>query len=120
MRDAVFETSEGSPRSKGDYIQVGDTYRWLWFGHGEDVFEEGEVLELDGSSLIRFTFSGCLVTVELSLVDNTILVELTQEDIPPEDDPEKNLYVRCSIGWTYFLTILKSVLEGGLDLREKD
>jgi hypothetical protein len=42
-----------------------------------------------------------------------------QEHIPQESDPEKNLYVQCQLGWTFYLANLKAVMEGGKDLRNK-
>lgn len=48
------------------------------------------------------------------------IVELCQSDIPPNDDPKQNLHVQCSIGWTFYLANLKSIFEGGIDLRNKN
>ena len=31
-----------------------------------------------------------------------------------------SIYVDCSYGWTFFLANLKSVLEGGIDLRNRN
>jgi hypothetical protein len=47
------------------------------------------------------------------------IVELTQENIPIENDPAKNLFVHCQTGWTFYMANLKSVIEGGIDLRNK-
>ena len=48
------------------------------------------------------------------------MVTLTQEEVIFEEDPNENLYVQCGEGWTFYLANLKSVYEGGLDLRNKD
>ena len=46
------------------------------------------------------------------------VVELTQSRIP--DDSDHGIYVDCSYGWAFYLGNLKSVLEGGIDLRNKN
>jgi len=46
-------------------------------------------------------------------------VELIQENIPEDADPSKNLFVQCQVGWTFYMANLKSVIEGGIDLRNK-
>jgi hypothetical protein len=63
----------------------------------------------------------CDVEVKLSQIDNEyVMVEVTQNNIPIEEDPKKNLYVGCGEGWLFYMTNLKSILEGGIDLRNKD
>jgi hypothetical protein len=47
------------------------------------------------------------------------LVEIIQSEIPDEPDPSKNLYVNCLESWTFYLANLKSILVGGVDLRNK-
>jgi hypothetical protein len=38
-----------------------------------------------------------------------------------EDETEQQyFYMECDKGWTFYLTNLKSVLEGGLDMRNKN
>jgi hypothetical protein len=70
--------------------------------------------------LLKFTFSGgSIVTVDIQSKYGLTVVELTQENIPEESDPSKNLFVQCQIGWTFYLANLKSVIEGGNDLRNK-
>ena len=69
---------------------------------------------------LKFTFSGgSEVSVSFKSAKGLTIVELTQEYIPEESDLDKNLYVQCQIGWTFYLANLKSVVEGGVDLRNK-
>jgi hypothetical protein len=49
-----------------------------------------------------------------------VIVELTQKDIPTDDASKQNIRLGCHTGWSFFLVNLKSVYEGGLDLRNKD
>jgi len=48
------------------------------------------------------------------------MVELTQSQIPLDDHSRMSYYVGCTRGWTFYLANLKSILEGGIDLRNKN
>ena len=110
----------GKLKTKAELIEKGDTYRWHWYGW-PDFSEEGKITDTNGRDFFQFTFTGnCLVTVRIIEEAGETLVELTQENIPPDDDPATNLYVGCGTGWTFYLTNLKSMLEGGIDLRNKN
>ena len=103
-----------------EQVNAGDTYQWFWHGWDDSVSEKGMILEANGIDFIKFTFAGaCIVTVSLTIRDEITMITLTQENIPEESDPQKNLFVQCQTGWTFYLTKLKSVIEGGLDLRNK-
>ena len=121
LRKAEFTKPDGTTRERGAHVHNGDIYEWLWYGYGDDTVERREVLETNGQNLFRFIFSGdCAVTVVIKHEHGEIIVELKQENIPLDQDPKMNLCLNCSTGWTFYLTNLKSVLEGGLDLRNKD
>jgi len=45
---------------------------------------------------------------------------LWQENIPTDEKAKVSWHLGCATGWTFYLTNLKSILEGGLDLRNKD
>ncbi|OOQ60890.1 SRPBCC family protein [Mucilaginibacter pedocola] len=120
LRKADFYTLPMRHRDGDEQIGKDDTYTWYWHGYDNNVTEKGVVLEANGKDLIKFTFTGkSVVTVAFSTRNGLTIIDLTQEDIPEETDPEKNLLVQCQIGWTFYLTNLKSVMEGGKDLRNK-
>lgn len=120
LRKATFYTIPRRTREPEEFIMKEDTYEWYWHGFGDDAVEKGQILEANGYDLLKFSFSGnTTVSVQLSSRNGISLVELTQENIPIEEDPAKNLYVQCQIGWTFYMANLKSVIEGGLDLRNK-
>jgi hypothetical protein len=48
------------------------------------------------------------------------IVELVQENIPEDDNGKHNWHLGCKTGWTFYLANLKSLAEGGIDLRNKD
>jgi hypothetical protein len=94
---------------------------WLWYGYPDNVFEKKEIIEVNGKDFIQFGFTGnCIVSVKLYTQEGETIIELTQENIPPDDNPATNLHIGCGEGWTFYLANLKSYLEGGIDLRNKN
>ncbi|MBK0378976.1 SRPBCC family protein [Mucilaginibacter segetis] len=120
LRKADFYTVPKRLRAADEEVMKEDTYEWYWHGYNNSLVEKGAILEANGNDLIKFTFAGnCIVTVRFSTTKGLTIIDLIQENIPPETDPEKNLFVQCQLGWVFYLTNLKSVFEGGKDLRNK-
>lgn len=120
LRKADFFTVPQRLRTAEEQIAKEDTYLWHWHDYDNSVTEKGSVLEANGLDFIKFTFTGgSTVSVSFYTRNGLTIIELVQEDIPQESDPEKNLLVQCQIGWTFYLANLKSVMEGGKDLRNK-
>jgi hypothetical protein len=118
LRKASFYTVPKRLREPGEFINKEDTYEWLWYGYEEG--EKGQVLETNAIDSLKFSFSGgSIVSVKMEIKKGVTMVELSQENIPEESDPSKNLYVLCQVGWTFYLANLKSIIEGGVDLRNK-
>jgi len=120
LRKANFYTVPLRLREPEEFILKEDTYEWYWYGYDDNSVEKGQILEANGTDFIKFTFSGgSTVSISLYSRNGVSIVELLQENIPVESDPSKSLFVQCQIGWTFYLANLKSVLEGGIDLRNK-
>jgi uncharacterized protein YndB with AHSA1/START domain len=99
----------------------GDTYCWRWHGWSDDVTEEGNILDCNGRDFFKFSFGkagDCTVVIKEEL--GYTIVELTQENIPDDDQGKHYWHVGCKTGWTFYLANLKSICEGGVDLRNKD
>lgn len=121
LRKAEFTKPDKSLRKRNEPIEKGDEFLWIWHGYPDDVFEKKEILEANGKDFLQFGFSGdCIVSVKLFTQEGETIVELTQENIPPDDNPATNLHIQCGEGWTFYLANLKSYLEGGIDLRNKN
>jgi uncharacterized protein YndB with AHSA1/START domain len=121
LREARYTSSNGSSREGTEVIEPGDQYVWRWHGHADEVEEKGSILSLIPNEMIRFSFGKAGdVTVRLLEHEDLILAELTQENIPLDDDSKTRFHVGCSNGWTFYLANLKSILEGGKDLRNRD
>jgi uncharacterized protein YndB with AHSA1/START domain len=119
LSKATFLSKDGREILPSENIITEGSYNWNWFA--QNHYEEGIINEVNGLDLIEFTFAGnCTVQVRLSNVKTQTLVELTQTEIPLDNSSKENIRLGCAFGWTFYLLNLKSVLEGGLDLRNKD
>jgi uncharacterized protein YndB with AHSA1/START domain len=121
LRDAKYYTSENRLRQSDELISSGDRYTWLWHGYSDDTVEHNDIIEANGLDLVSFVFAGhCIVTVVIGLLDNETIVQLTQENIPTGEEGKVNIHIGCMEGWTFYLANLKSILEGGIDLRNRN
>ena len=98
-------------------LKKGGKYMFKW---AIGAVENGKVLEVRRNSLFRFTFAGCKVEVKFSKAGKECNVTLRQYDIPAGEEHKVGTHMSCQLGWTFFFTNLKSVLETGRDLREFD
>ena len=121
LRLAQFTRADGIHRPKNSQVETGDTYKWRWFGYSDAATEENKILAANGWDQIQFGFSGgCIVTVSIKQEEGETICELVQ-DMPMDDEKEQqHFYIECSKGWTFYMSNLKSILEGGLDLRNKN
>ena len=118
LSDANFTSDKNTPRNNTSEIEKNDTYVWMW--HGSDDVEEGIILENNHKDFLRFTFLGCEVSVHIKTEKGETIVDLTQYNIPEDEASTMSHFVGCIRGWTFYLTNLKSILEGGIDLRNKN
>jgi uncharacterized protein YndB with AHSA1/START domain len=120
LRKAEFYTIAGRRREPTEFISKEDTYEWYWHGFDDSAMEKGIILETNAIDFLKFTFSGgSIVSISIASKNGLTILELTQENIPEESDPLKNLYIQCQTGWTFYLANLKSIMQGGIDLRNK-
>lgn len=121
LRRAEFSNPDGSLRNGKEQVQVGDTYLWRWYGYPDEVDEKGEVLEMNAKDFFVFRFGKAgICTVRIKETGGEKIVELQQTEIPTDEESIKNYHVGCKTGWTFYLANLKSYLEGGIDLRNKN
>ena len=116
----MFKTEKGKEKAPGDTIVQGDTYEWMWHGWPDEVLEKGTVLSNNEKNTLKFSFGKAgNVQVEVKEAGGDTLVELLQYDIPTTEEGQVNYHIGCTKGWLFYLANLKSVLEGGLDLRNR-
>ncbi len=121
LRLAQFTKMDGTIRPVNSLIEKGDKYKWLWHGYDDSAKEEKEILAANGWDKLQFSFSGdCIVTVTIKQEESVNICELVQN--MPMDDAlqQQSFYIECGSGWAFYLVNLKSILEGGPDLRNKN
>ena len=121
LKRALFKDISGNDRAINAAVQVGDTYIWNWHGHPDTMTETGTIVIANQKDCFQFQFGKAgLVMVCLKEVLGQTEMLLTQENIPTDEKNKFNYHVGCSTGWTFYFANLKSILEGGLDLRNKN
>ncbi len=119
LKSAKFQYENGVDLDPAETIQQGMNYQWNWFLYNETEF--GKITVANGKNHLQFTFAGqCLVDILLTEELGHTVVALIQTNIPTDDESKQNIRIGCSSGWSFYLVNLKSVYEGGLDLRTKD
>jgi|SRR5687768_15743529 len=121
LRLSEYKKKDGTLRGNNEYVEKDDIYKWLWYGYPDTVVETGSVLDCNGRDFFRFSFGkagNCTVTIKE--VEGEKIVELEQDTIPDDEEGKHNWHIGCKTGWTFYLANLKSMLEGGIDLRNKN
>lgn len=117
---ARYIERRGRNRRRTEPAKAGDTY-YKWFVYAGGVEGTGKVLKARKDRLLALTFgTNGDICFALTTTGRGTLVELVQNRIPTGPKARVESHLGCRTGWTFFLTNLKSVLEGGHDLRETD
>ena len=121
LRMSEYKKSNGILRNNDEPAQTGDTYRWRWHGWPDEVTEEGKILECNGSDHFKFSFGNAgNCSVRILHEEGQTIVEILQDNIPDDETGRQNWHLGCKTGWTFYLANLKSLLEGGIDLRNRN
>jgi uncharacterized protein YndB with AHSA1/START domain len=121
LRMSEYKKPDGNLRGSNEAVQKGDTYTWRWYGWSDDTTEYGSILDRNEKDYFKFSFGkagNCSVTIKEEQGQH--IVELVQDDIPSDEQGKHYWHLGCKTGWTFYLANLKSILEGGIDLRNKD
>ncbi|WP_462249334.1 SRPBCC family protein [Ferruginibacter sp.] len=121
LRLSEYKKHDNSVRENDELVQKGDKYKWLWHGWTDDTVEYGDIMQCNGKDFLKFSFGKagtCSVTIKKEGTEN--IVELLQENIPDDEQGRQYYHLGCKTGWTFYLANLKSLLEGGIDLRNKN
>lgn len=120
LRESTYVGADGKDIGEDTFAQPGDSYTWRWFGYPDDVVEYGEIIEANGKDRFGFSFGKagiCYVRMYTEAGEN--IVELVQDSIPTDETGKFSFHVGCKTGWTFYLANMKSIYEGGIDLRNK-
>ena len=119
LKEVKFYDKNKNLTDKHTSAEKDFTYEWRW--HLYDDVMAGEILQANGKNFLQFTFEGeTIVEIRLTTVQGYTLIELTHKNIPTDDNSKQHIRLGCASGWTFYLINLKSVYEGGLDLRNMD
>ena len=121
LRSAVFTDKNGKTRSSKEIIQPGDRFEWKWHGYDDNTKDLNSIIDNNGKDHLKFWFADrCIVTVTVKEEAGETICELTQEMTMDEIERQQYFYTDCGQGWTMYLLNLKSILEGGIDLRNRN
>lgn len=121
LRMSEYKKADGTVRADEEYVQTGDHYRWRWHGYSDEVTETDEILDCNGVDFFKFRFGKAGVcSVRIYEEQHEMIVELIQEHIPTDEKGKELWHVGCKTGWTFYLANMKSMFEGGIDLRNKN
>ena len=119
LRQALFFRN-GKALDPQTIIKENDNYEWRWYGYPDEVTEKGSILEMQKDKL-KFSFGKAgNVTVTVKEEQGQNILELLQDEIPTDENSQFEFHIGCSNGWVYHLTNLKSILEGGLHLTNRN
>ncbi|MGC4037169.1 MAG: hypothetical protein QM764_14515 [Chitinophagaceae bacterium] len=121
LRLSEYRTPNDNLRGDNEPVQEGDGYKWLWHGWPDDTVEYGKILAANGKDELKFSFGkagNCIVKIYRDVGET--FVELIQENVPDDEQGKMNWYVGCKTGWTFYFANMKSLYEGGIDLRNKN
>ena len=121
LRWCEYKNADGSVKGDNEYVGPGDTYKWRWHGYPDSITEEGRILEANGGDFFKFSFGKAgICSVSIKQEQGQQIVELIQEGIPVDEQSRQYYHVGCKAGWTFHFANMKSIFEGGIDLRNKD
>ena len=125
IKDAKYESPDGKTRAGNDVVTPNDKYTWQFYS---GLVMNGKVLEVVPNSSFKFTFGkkepdsdeNVVVNVSFSEKDRITEIQITQRNIADNEYGRANFNLSCMVGWSYFMTNLRSIFESGFDYREKD
>ncbi len=121
LRMSEYAKPDGTLRANNEMVEKTDTYRWRWHGWPDDMIESGTILEANGKDHFKFSFGDAgNVAITIKKEEGETIFELVQDNIPTTDQGMHAWHLGCKTGWTFYLANLKSLMEGGIDLRNKN
>ena len=121
LRLSEYKKNDSMLRRDNEFVEKGDTYKWLWHGWPDDTVEYGTILDCNGKDFFKFKFGAAgNCTVRIFDEQEEKIVELLQDEIPTDEISKQNWHIGCKTGWTFYMANLKSMLEGGVDLRNRN
>lgn len=122
---ATAVTPENKTRPASQMMQIGDRYHWQWH---QELQANGTILDMCENERLQFTFGDkepgsdekIIVTVNFNDLGDRTSITLHQENLPDTEQGHVRWHMGCNMGWSFFMTNLKALLEHGVDLRETE
>ncbi|HVU56122.1 MAG TPA: hypothetical protein VHD83_13750 [Puia sp.] len=114
----IYTDAQGRARENNEMAQAGDHYAMYLLSNPADPVVKGKILKTNDKNLFSFSFANDIpVTITFYTEHGETIIELIESNLPTEGVALGKQFASDSKGWVFFLTNLKSVLEGGIDLR---
>lgn len=121
LRKSEYKKTGGGLLSDNEMVQKGDAYSWWWHGYPDEVVEHGEILDGNGKDFFQFRFGEAgICSIKIYDEQDEKIVELVQDHIPTDEKSKQNWHIGCKTGWIFYLANMKSLFEGGVDLRNRN
>lgn len=125
LKKADYVSDDSEIRSPKETVKKGDSYIWE-FDAG--LVMKGKVLDIQENSFFKFTFGkkepgsdeDVIVNVKFKEKDGLTLIEIEQSNIADSEYGNVTYNLSCMVGWSYYMTNLRSIFESGFDYREKE
>ena len=125
LKDAEYESRDSKTRGGNEVVKPNDKYTWWFYSR---LVMKGKVLDVVPNSSFKFTFGkkepgsdeDVVVNVAFNEKNGITEIELTQSNIADNEYGRVSYNLSCMVGWSYFMTNLRSLFESGFDYREKD
>jgi len=123
---AEYRAADGTPKLPSRPVSAGDSYFWEWH---QDLRTQGTILEVVENEKLAFTFGDKEPGAEEKIIVTVLvtpdeeggtLLQLIQENMADSPQAHVSWHMQCNLGWSFFMTNLKALLEYGVDLRETD
>jgi uncharacterized protein YndB with AHSA1/START domain len=113
----VYASPENLERPENALAEVGDKYTWTWV---EGTTDNGtfRMIDFPRRFVAGWFNDTCEIEVTAEVEDDGTILSITQTNTQESEEDRMGAYWDCSMGWAFYLVNLKSVLEGGIDLRE--
>jgi uncharacterized protein YndB with AHSA1/START domain len=97
-------------------VSSGCHYVWRW---DSGALVRGEFLDVQPGCELSFSFGESKVRIRVQAQKAGTLLELCQYDMEDTEQNRMHLHTNCRSAWVYFLTVLKTLLEHGIDGRDR-
>jgi uncharacterized protein YndB with AHSA1/START domain len=112
----AIRNPDGRLLDPDETVSSGCHYVWRW---DSGALVRGEFLDVLPARELSFTFGESKVRIRVLAQKAGSLLELCQYEMEDTEHNRMHLHSNCRSAWVYFLTVLKILLEHGIDGRDK-